>query len=324
MSLSAFEQLGWCDTWAEAAAQSEAPGQPGRVIEAGRSLLVQTEMDLVLADVRLADTGRDRARPVCGDWVIVQEIPGGRDATRRGLIREVLARRTAIARRKGEARKQTLVANVDAAWVVCGLDRDQGMRSLQRYQVLTHVPGIEGLIILNKTDQVHDLPEQLSQAQRLAPDLPVVATSCVNGSGVDRLRDLMVPGRTIALLGPSGVGKSSLFNALMSTDLQSTGEVRANDRRGRHTTSAARLTLTPRGAQLIDTPGLRELGFWRPVAQLTEFFGDIQELSLSCRFNDCQHRSEPGCAVRAALEDGTLATDRYLTFLELCEECSDG
>jgi len=324
MSTSPFERLGWCDTWARAAAQSDAPGQPGRVIEAGRLLLVQTEANPVLAEVRLAGTRRSRARPVCGDWVIVQEIPGGRDTTRRGLIREVLPRRTAIARRKGEAHKQTLVANVDTAWVVCGLDRDQGIRSLQRYRVLTHVPGIEGVIVLNKLDLVQDLPEQLSEAQRLAPNLPVVATSCANGTGLDRLVDLMVPGRTIALLGPSGVGKSSLFNALVSTPVQSTGAVRANDRRGRHTTSAARLTLTPRGAQLIDTPGLRELGFWSSVAQLTESFGDIQELSLSCRFGDCQHRSEPGCAVRAAIENGTLATDRYLTFLELSEECSDG
>ncbi|HEY5958961.1 MAG TPA: ribosome small subunit-dependent GTPase A [Polyangiaceae bacterium] len=322
MRPSALELLGWSDTWAQAAAQSDVPGQPGRVIEAGRSLLVQTEADLVLAEVRLVGTGR--SRPVCGDWVIMQEIPSGRATTRRGLIREVLPRRGAIARRKGEARKQTLVANVDAAWVVCGLDRAQGMRSLQRYQLLTHVPGIEVLIVLNKLDAVRDLPEQLNEAQRLAPNLPVMATSCTNGTGVDRLSDLMVPGRTIALLGPSGVGKSSLFNALVSMDVQSTGEVRASDRRGRHTTSTARLTFTRRGAQLVDTPGLRELGFWSSVAQLTEFFGDIQGLSQSCRFGDCQHRSEPGCAVRAALEHGTLAIDRYLTFLELSEECCDG
>lgn len=324
MSSSAFEQLGWCDTWAEAAAQSNEHGQPGRVIESGRSLLVQTEVDLVLAEVRLGGTGRSQARPVCGDWVIVQEIPSAREAMRRGLIREVLPRRTAIARRRGEALKQTLIANVDAAWVVCGLDRDQGMRSLQRYQVLTHIAGIAGLIILNKVDLIRDVAEQLSKAQRLAPNLPVIATSCTAGTGVGRLSDSMVPGRTIVLLGPSGVGKSSLFNALVSTRVQSTGEVRANDRRGRHTTSAARLTLTPRGAHLIDTPGLRELEFWSSVAQLTEFFGDVQELSLACRFSDCRHRSEPGCGVRAALEAGTLATERYLTFLELSEECSDG
>jgi ribosome biogenesis GTPase len=246
-----------------------------------------------------------------------------RDPTQaRGLVRALLPRKNAIARKAvGTSGAQTIAANLDAVWLVCGLDRDQGLRSLRRYQALTRIDGVRVSIVLTKLDRVQDPASVLASARIQAPDLPIVALSARSPTDVAKLAATLVRGTTTALLGPSGVGKSTLINALLPQAAQRTQSVRAQDCRGRHTTSAARLVETPEGAMLIDTPGLRELGLWPAASGIDESFSDIVELSLACRFRDCKHDCEPGCAVRSAIERGDLHPERFVNYLELRQEC---
>lgn len=316
---STLQNLGWNDAWGSLHAQSTSSGTPGRVIRSGRILLVQTERDCVLATC----PNDDRQRPVCGDWVLLEVHSGARGEESRGIVRETLTRRNAIVRKAaGANRQQAIVANIDAVWLVCGLDRDQGIRSLSRYQALTRLDGVTVTVVLNKADIAADLERQLSEAQGKAPDLEVIALSAHARLGLDRVTPQLSNGRTIALVGPSGVGKSTLMNALTTSPSQATGSVRSGDHRGCHTTSASQLVATSYGALLIDTPGLRELGLWQ-AAGLKNAYADILALAEGCRFSDCRHDREPGCQIRLALERGELVPDRFHAYLELLRECME-
>jgi ribosome biogenesis GTPase len=265
-------------------------------------------------DVELDPTA---AWPSVGDWVALE--PGA--DTEHRLIQRVLSRRTAVVRRSPGDRRmpsQVLAANVDVVFVVTSMNADFNVRRLERYLAVAWESGATPVVILSKADLADDLESYRLAAEATAPGVEVIAVSAVTGAGLDLLRRHLGPGRTVVFTGSSGVGKSSIVNALAGEQLLDTAAIREDDARGRHTTTRRQLIRLADGL-LIDTPGLRELGVLDGESVSTAF-DDVEGLAAGCRFNDCQHRSEPGCAVRAALGDGSLATDRFDAYTKLQRE----
>jgi ribosome biogenesis GTPase len=257
------------------------------------------------------------AMPVVGDWVAARMVAPGQ-----AIIEHVLPRRTIFARRAAGrlASRQPIAANIDVVFLVSGLDGDHNLRRLERYLALAAESGAQPVIVLHKSDLCPDLPARIAEAQAVSAGAPVVATTTQAAAGLDALRAFLRPGRTIALLGSSGAGKSSIVNALLGESRQRTGEVRESDSRGRHTTTHRELIPLPGGAALIDTPGMRELGLWASPDSVDAAFDDIATLSAACRYRDCTHASEPACAVRAAVDAGNLAADRLASYHKLQNE----
>jgi len=215
---------------------------------------------------------------------------------------------------------QVLAANVDVVALVCGLDRDQGLRSIERLMTLVLDGGALPLIVLTKADLCEEIDHYRQLARMAAPGFEPIAVSAATGKGLDQLDSWLTPASTVALVGPSGAGKSTLINALSGAAVAATSAVREGDRRGRHTTVRRQLYRLPGGALMVDTPGLRELAAWVDGDGLQRAFADIEELARACRFRDCTHDNEPGCAVRQAMEDGVLEPRRFLRYLELSQE----
>ncbi len=311
-----LEQFGWNDFFA----RQVSGGTPGRIASASRDhFVVWTEGGAVEAGV----SGRLRysrsAWPAVGDWVVL------RDGTR--VIERVLDRRAKLARKQPgkETREQVLAANVEVLFVVSGLDRDYNPRRIERYLVVARESGARAVILLNKADLAEelgmDLDRMVSETRRLSPENPVLAVSALLGYGLEALPGLLAPGETAALIGSSGVGKSTMLNRLLGEERQRTCEVRDNDDRGRHCTTRRELFIMPEGWLLMDMPGLRELQLWADPEQVDASFADIHELAAQCRFRDCTHTHEPGCAVqRAELDAGRIGNyqklQRELAYLE--------
>jgi ribosome biogenesis GTPase len=255
-----------------------------------------------------------------GDWVALRHRPSERTAT----IEAILPRRSQFSRKAaGELTEQQVVAaNIDVVFVVMGLDRDYNPRRLERYLVLAADSGARAHVVLSKADLVEaaTLEARLAECRTLAPGCAVHASSVRDGRGLDEVRAALGPGRTGTLLGSSGAGKSTLINHLIGSEMLATGEVRASDQRGRHTTRHRQLVLLPGGGLLIDTPGMRELQLWTAPEAAESTFDDIEALAAGCHFTDCRHRSEPRCAVRAAVEAGDLAASRLESFHKLQDE----
>lgn len=309
-----LEQFGWNDFFARHLPQDAVAG---RVAAASREhFLVWTAETEIEATV----SGRLRHSspewPFVGDWVVLrQDSP---------VITRILPRRTKISRKHPgkEIREQILAANIDVLFIVSSLDRDYNPRRLERYLVLASQSAVRPLILLNKADLVDEahLHPIVAETRQLSVGTPVVPLSALNGRGIDSIAAFLAAGETGALVGSSGVGKSTLLNALLAEERQRTYPVRRNDQRGRHTTTRRELFLMPGGWLLMDLPGLRELHLWADPEQLDTSFDDIQLLAGNCRFRDCTHTSEPGCAVRAELDPGRMANyrklQRELAFLE--------
>lgn len=316
--------LGFDEHFARAAAHAAQSGEPARVIRDGRDLwhIVSTRGEFVAAlSGKFRHTARTREElPTVGDWVLA-ETKGPQD---RALIHAILPRRTALTRKvPGEdVETQVVAANVDLVFVVSALDggRNFNPRRIERYLALVNESGAAPALVLNKMDLCDDPEPFRAAAHALAPDLPLFVTCALTGRGMKDLRALLKPGQTCAFVGPSGVGKSALVNRLMGDDVKETGEVRERDRRGRHTTSYRELLRLPGGALVIDTPGLREIQLWGEEDQLADVFPDIEALAPQCRFTDCRHEQEPGCAVRAAIEAGALAERRLANYIQLRAE----
>jgi len=259
--------------------------------------------------VSLAGSFRHRAGtaadlPVVGDYVQLDD---------NGLIGSVLPRRTKFSRRAAGTRdeEQVLAANVDLALLVCGLDGDFNLRRLERYLVLAHQSGADPVIVLNKADlDPASLPLRVAEARGVASGAPVVTTSTMRDGGVGAVEALLEPGVTAVLLGSSGAGKSSITNALLGGQHLRTQAVREHDSRGRHTTTHRELVQLPGKAWIIDTPGLREIQLWASEDTVRQVFDDVEELARGCRFRDCKHSGEPGCAVAAAIAAGELDEGR--------------
>ncbi len=261
-----------------------------------------------------------QALPVVGDWVGVQVFNDDTFA----LVHEVLERRTFL-RRKDPGRNvafQVLASNIDTAYCVQSADRDFNLHRLERYFVMIRDGGIDPVVLISKIDLVDDAlrREMLEAVESISGGARCITLSSHTGEGVDEFRTALRSGTTSCLLGSSGVGKSTLLNALLGADVFATQEVREADHRGRHTTTRRQLVRLENGALMIDTPGMRELGNIGAEAGLAETFGDVQELIENCRFSDCTHTQEKGCAVLAAIEDGTLDEDRYEHYMKLQRE----
>ena len=306
----------------------EQIGADARVREAfGRHAVAGTELGRVCfasheqfhvllesGECEAAVTGKLRWRetlPAAGDWVVVRRVD--RDLA---LIEAVLPRRTQFSRRvAGRAvEEQVIAANIDVAAVVCGLDGDFNLRRIERYLVLARESGADPVIVLNKADLSSAVDAAVAAVERIAAGARVLALSA--RESVEALVEI-VRGQTVALLGSSGVGKSTIVNALLGEERQSTSAVRADDSRGRHTTTNRMLLPLPGGGAILDNPGMRELQLWATEEALEDTFEEIAALAEGCRFADCSHDNEPGCAVRAALESGALGAARWQSYRKL-------
>ena len=263
--------------------------------------------------------------PVVGDWVAFEPD----EVTGRGSIHAVLQRRTAFSRQAvaaaGKERKveeQVLAANVDVVMIVSALDNARGfnVRRIERYLTLAWNSGARPVIVLNKADMAEDLDNALAEAAKIAGTTPVCAVSALRNVGIEALREHVRPGNTLVLLGSSGVGKSSLINCLAGEELMRVGDIRELDARGRHTTTWSELTVLPSGGVLIDTPGLRDVQLWANEASIAETFSEIISLSAECRFTDCRHGAESGCAVQSAISEGSLDPGRLASYQTQIQE----
>ena len=309
-----LDELGWDAGWASAFEQlDEDDLTPARVAAQHRGEYVVRSAAGVM---RARAAGRmfyahevGEPIPAVGDWV------GVRDTT----ITSILPRRSAFMRKRAglASEEQVLAANVDTAFLLAGLDDDFSLRRLERYITTAWESGAEPVVVLTKADLCGDVGDALLQVESVAIGVPVHPISNVTGLGIDDVAAHLRPGRTIVMLGSSGVGKSTLLNRLAGTEVMRTGAL-ADDGTGRHTTTHRELVQLPGGALAIDTPGLRELQFWD--GDVGAAFEDIEALAEECRFRDCAHSSEPGCAVLAAIDDGTLALDRVRSWRKFQRE----
>jgi ribosome biogenesis GTPase len=252
--------------------------------------------------------------PVTGDWVAARIINAGQ-----AIVEAVLPRGTLFARRAAGRREeqQPIAANIDLVFLVSGLDGDYNLRRIERYLALTAESGAHAVIVLNKCDLCADLAARVQETGAIAAGVPVVTASTIALDGLADLRGHLAPGRTVALLGSSGVGKSSIVNRLIGEERLRTNSVREHDSRGRHTTTHRELIPLPEGGALIDTPGMRELQLWAGQDSVDSVFDDIAEFAAGCRYRDCSHTVENGCAVRQALEDGRLDAGRLASYRKL-------
>jgi len=321
-------ELGWDDALDAAYAagwRDKRDVRPGRVAiefnQIFRIYVDEGELDAVTAG-RLKHRASRRAElPSVGDWVVVRQRP----AADRGVIVDILPRHSAFTRRAaGDVTdEQVVAANVDVVFVVMGLEANFNPRRLERYLLMARESGAAPVILLTKPDLSDDVAARTREVAQLAGELPVHVLQPKSGEGIEQVRAHLHPGRTAALLGSSGVGKSTIINRLLGADVQRTREVRASDSRGRHTTTHRELVVLPPGGLIIDTPGMRELQLWDASGAMSETFDDIEALAAHCHFTDCRHRNEPRCAVKAAVDAGTLAADRLDSYLRLQAELAE-
>jgi ribosome biogenesis GTPase / thiamine phosphate phosphatase len=318
-----LKDLGW-DPYFEAQWQQwrRTESVPARVVSQQRGLW-RVAGDF--AECWAAPSGKMRAGaeeggawPAVGDWVAV-EIAAGED---RVVIHGVLPRRSQFVRKVAgrSVEQQVIAANVDTAFIVMALDGDFNLRRVERYLAQCWDSGAKAVLVLNKADACADVAAQVAEVERVAMGVPVFALSAKTAQGLDALQVHLALGQTVVLLGSSGVGKSTLLNHWLGHEAQRVRTVREKDSRGRHTTTSRELFLLPEGAVVIDTPGLRELQLWDADQGVAHAFGDIEALAEQCRFRDCEHTTEPGCAVQAALATGAVDSARLENWRKLERE----
>ena len=314
--------LGWSAHFEEAFAPYAGDGfVPARVAVQHRgAYVVCAETGDLPAEPsgRLRYEAEEAGLPVAGDWVVIRP----HDDASGAIVHAVLPRRTAVSRKTAwlATEEQVLGANIDIVFLVSGLDGDLNLRRLERYLTTIWNSGAEPAIVLTKPDLADDLESALLSVSAVAVGVAVHVVNGLTGEGIDELRPYPDGNRTVALLGSSGVGKSTLINLLRGEDVQAVGDVRKGDRRGRHTTTTRELVRLPDGGLLLDTPGMRELKLWEGGDGLDAAFGDIEALTTECRFNDCSHTREPGCAIKRALGDGSLDRGRWASYQKLQRE----
>ncbi|MFA5858892.1 MAG: ribosome small subunit-dependent GTPase A [Elusimicrobiota bacterium] len=295
---------------------------PARVVKADREkYLVYSAFGELTAELRGILRFKPESMntyPVVGDWVAAEMMDEGNTA----IIAGVLPRMSKFSRKvAGDVTdEQVLVANIDTVFLVNGLDGDYNLRRIERYLSVTQENKLTPVIVLNKTDMCPDVQEKIKEVETVALGIPIVTMSALNSDGIDNIRKYIVAGTTTAFLGSSGVGKSTIINRLLGEEKQKVGAVRARDCRGMHITTQREMILLPGGGIVIDNPGLRELQLWINEGTLTKTFNDIQELAVGCKFSDCTHTNEPGCAVTSAIENGKLDDKRLQSYIKLKKE----
>ncbi|GJQ21598.1 MAG: putative ribosome biogenesis GTPase RsgA [Bacteroidia bacterium] len=318
-----LSSVGWNDFFEQAFTPFRgSPLVPARVALQHRNYYV---LYSELGELRGETTGKmhymasgPQDLPAVGDWVVINPRPDEGAAT----IVEILPRRTKFSRQAAgrKAEEQIVAANVDWVFIVSGLDNDFNLRRIERYLVLASESGASPLVLLNKADVCEDPDGVRKEVAAINPHTPIHVLSALRNEGIDVIRHYLRNGATGALLGSSGVGKTTIINRLLGTDKRATAAVREADDRGRHTTSARELIPLPTGGLLIDTPGMRELQLWSSPDAVGKVFDDIEAIAENCRFRDCSHEVEPGCAVQEAIEQGTIDGGRFESYRKLLRE----
>ncbi|WP_312112032.1 ribosome small subunit-dependent GTPase A [Brevibacillus reuszeri] len=318
-----LKSLGWNEYFADHFAPYAEQGYSvGRIsLEHKRIYRLMSEHGELLGEVtgklRYEATGREDY-PAVGDWVVINP----RVEEKKASIHALLPRKSKFSRKAAgdTVEEQIVAANVDIVFLVNALNNDFNIRRMERYLILAWESGASPVIVLSKADLCDDLDARLAEVESVAIGVPVHVVSAEHGEGLEQLAPYLGEGKTIALMGSSGVGKSTLINKLSGSEMQRVSEVREGDDRGRHTTTHRELFRLPEGGLMIDTPGMRELQLWEADEGFRGAFDDIESIAETCRFYDCQHVQEPGCAVRGAIEDGTLEKARFDSYLKLQRE----
>ena len=288
--------------------------QTYRLLTLGGEVLAQ-----VSGKMRFQAAAREEF-PAIGDWVLISVHEGGQRAT----IHGILPRQSKFARKTAgtETKEQIVAANIDTIFLVNALNYDFNVRRMERYLTLAWESGARPVIVLSKADLCTEVAERLAEVEAIALGVPVHVISSLTGVGLDQLLSYLQVGKTVAMLGSSGTGKSTMLNYLYGQEIQKVQAVRHGDDRGRHTTTARELVVLPQGGLIIDTPGMRELQLWGTESGLQDSFGDVEDLARLCRFSNCQHEQEPDCAVQSAIQSGLMDQARFDSYLKLKKELS--
>ncbi|RSK27726.1 ribosome small subunit-dependent GTPase A [Bacillus sp. HMF5848] len=313
-----LSKLGWNEELDACFNDSFSKGtyKPARVISQFQNIYkIYTENGVTLAKVAGKWRYGNNTLPAVGDWVVVTNHEGT------SMVHSILPRKSCFERKAvgEETESQVIATNIDTVFIVSSLNHDFSPQRIERYLLLTWECGANPVIVLSKSDVCHDIADKMKQVERVAMGVPIHAISSVTGEGLAELETYMTEGHTVALLGSSGVGKSSLINALAGEHIQAVNTVREDDSKGRHTTTNRDLIVLE-NAVLIDTPGMREIQLWGSKDSLSQTFEDITELAQHCKFRDCNHKSEPGCAIKEALESGALPHDRWNSYVKMEKE----
>lgn len=312
-----LRKLGWNSFFGENFREYAIGYEPGRISSVNKS---GCRAHTKCGEVRARISGRQRKDclyPAVGDWVALSK-----DNTGTYTIHAILNRKNKISRKDaGRATgEQVIAANIDVAFIMTSLNRDLNLRRLERYLAVVRQSRVDPVIVLNKSDICTDVDAMINDVKAIAPDVPVYAISATEGLGMELLSQYLQDGKTVVLLGSSGVGKSTLINALEGIERQKVCEIREDDSRGRHTTTVRELIMLESGGAIIDNPGMRELQLWDAREGLQNTFRDIEDLMSQCKFSDCRHETEPGCMIKRAIEEGTLLQVRYDSYLKLQRE----
>ncbi len=325
--MKTIKHYGWNDSWETKWNEQIRSEKRGKMV-AGRVLLEHKLMYRVVTDQgewlgTLSGNFKHNAQqrrdyPAVGDWVGIEQMPG----EEKGIIHSILPRNSLFSRKvAGDTTVEQIVAvNVDYVLLVMSLNLDFNLRRLERYMIAAWDSGANPVIVLTKKDLCNDPEIYIEQAEAIAFGVPIYVVSSVTGEGITELQNLLKEGKTAALLGSSGVGKSSLTNALCGEDVMNVQTIREDDDKGRHTTTHRELFHMPCGGLLIDTPGMREFQLWDNSESLDAGFKDVEQIAETCRFNDCQHNGQPGCAIEEALKNGSLSRERYASYEKLKKE----
>ena len=320
-----LKKLGWNPSFANEFEKLDMPDcVPARVTSQSKySYQIHGEcgyIDAKSSGKILHDINKGANYPVVGDWVAVKLAMAGGAA----VIEAMLPRKSSFSRKVpgNKTEEQVVAANIDLAFIVNGLDggRNLNLRRIERYLTLSWESGVSPVIVLNKADLCTDVQERINEVKHIAFGIPIHTISATEGQGLEALKEHFVRGATAVFLGPSGVGKSSIINALLGEKRLKVGEIRKKDLRGRHTTSQRELFLLPGNGAVIDTPGIREIQLWADEEAISSVFPDIEGFASKCRFSDCSHRSEPECAVQKAIEEGILDVNRFESYVKLKKE----